>query len=135
MKKRRVLRILIADNDKLFLENCIRILSTWRTSIEVRTTRTGSDCLNMLKEYSPNIIFLGYNLEKMNARVTARFIRSQCRSSSMYYLFEDEELNIQSMNDPELVDGHFNKNEFNDIISDEVTFRNLECKRPLAAMV
>ncbi|MFZ4622071.1 MAG: response regulator [Bacteroidota bacterium] len=118
-------KILIADSDRVFVQQCKAALSSTVNVSEIRTAHSGTECMGILKNFVPTIIFLGVNLEKMNGLVTARFIRSQYAEFTLYYLAERVQPQFPDRMDSGIVDGYFTKSQFSHIISDSAAFKSL----------
>lgn len=125
MRTSGTMKILIADNDRVFVRECCRTLDGRSCVSEICTAHSGTQCLDVLKDFSPTAVFLGVDLARMNGLVTARFIRSQYSRFPLFYLADRIPHSVIQKLDDGIVDGYFSKQQFTFIIKDAAALRSL----------
>ncbi|MEI7906463.1 MAG: response regulator [Bacteroidota bacterium] len=109
-------KILLVDDDKAFLAMIIAVLRMMNNRLTIETARSGKECLQKVKSFSPNLVFLDIGMEGMNGLVTLRFIKSMNKTTLVYFLSGHSEKDIKEAVGMVPVDGFFTKTQFLNIL-------------------
>ena len=109
-------KILVVDDDRSFLSVIAAMLSTLTDSIAVQTVRSGMECIQLVKRYSPDLVLLDIGMHRMNGPVTLRFIKSISPSTLVYFLSGHSEKDARNALGMVSADGYFSKTQFVEIL-------------------
>lgn len=82
----------------------------------IDTARSGKECLQKVKHFSPNIVFLDIGMDGMNGLVTLRFIKSMDPKALVYFLSGHAVEYIKDAVGMVGADGYFTKTQFLDLL-------------------
>ncbi|MHB1049189.1 MAG: response regulator transcription factor [Bacteroidota bacterium] len=117
------LKILIVDDDKAFLTMITGAITSLDDRLLIETARSGKECLQKVKKFSPNLVFLDIGMDGMNGLVTLRFIKSMDTKTLVYFLSGHAVEYIRDAVGMVEADGYFTKTQFLDLLK---TARSLE---------
>ena len=112
-------KILIVDDDKAFLEMIISVLKLTHSHWTIETARSGKECLQKVKSFSPSLVFLDIGMDGMNGLVTLRFIKSLNKKTLVFFLSGHTEEYIKEAIGMVQADGYYTKKKFLDILNDK----------------
>jgi CheY-like chemotaxis protein len=113
---KKLYKILIVDDDKAFLTMITAMLTSIQSHLSIETARSGKECLQKLKSFSPNLVFLDIGMHGMNGLVTLRFIKSIDKKTLVFFLSGHSVEYIKEAVGMVQVDGYYNKTQFLDIL-------------------
>ena len=82
----------------------------------IETARSGKECLQKVKKFSPNLVFLDIGMDGMNGLVTLRFIKSMDKKTLVYFLSGHALEYIKDAVGMVEADGYFTKTQFLDLL-------------------
>ena len=109
-------KILIVDDDKAFLTMITAMLTSIHSHLSIETARSGKECLQKVKSFSPNLVFLDIGMDGMNGLVTLRFIKSMNKTTLVFFLSGHSVKYIKEAVGMVHVDGYYNKTQFLEIL-------------------
>lgn len=95
------------------------LLKSKHNRLEIDTARSGKECLQKVKSFSPNLVFLDIGMDGMNGLVTLRFIKSMDKTALVYFLSGHAIEFIKDAVGMVHVDGYFTKTEFLNSLNSE----------------
>jgi CheY-like chemotaxis protein len=110
-------KILIVDDDKAFLDMIISVLKLTHSHWTIETARSGKECLQKVKSFSPTLVFLDIGMDGMNGLVTLRFIKSLNKETLVFFLSGHSEEYIKEAIGMVQADGYYTKKQFLDILN------------------
>lgn len=110
-------KILIVDDDKAFLQMIISVLKSTHSHWTIETARSGKECLQKVKSFSPTVVFLDIGMDGMNGLVTLRFIKSFDKKTLVFFLSGHTEEDIKEAIGMVKADGYYTKSQFLDILN------------------
>ncbi len=109
-------KILIVDDDKEFLTMISAVLKSMHSHLVIETARSGKECLQKVKSFSPNFVFLDIGMDGMNGLVTLRFIKSMDKTALVFFLSGHSVEYIKDAIGMVNADGYFTKTQFVNIL-------------------
>jgi len=109
-------KILIVDDDKAFLKMIAGTIASLDDHLLIETARSGKECLQKVKKFSPNLVFLDIGMDGMNGLVTLRFIKSMDKKTLVYFLSGHALEYIKDAVGMVEADGYFTKTQFLDLL-------------------
>jgi CheY-like chemotaxis protein len=89
--------------------------------LTIETARSGRECLQKVKSFSPNLVFLDIGMDGMNGLVTLRFIKSMDEKTLVFFLSGHSAKDIKEAVGMVPVDGFFTKTQFLTILKGKQT--------------
>jgi CheY-like chemotaxis protein len=114
-------KILLVDDDKAFLAMIKDVLRSTYSHLTIETARSGRECLQKVKSFSPNLVFLDIGMDGMNGLVTLRFIKSMDEKTLVFFLSGHSAKDIKEAVAMVPVDGFFTKTQFLTILKGKQT--------------
>ncbi len=121
----KLYKILIVDDDKAFLSMIMATLKSMHIHLAIETARSGKECLQKIKSFSPNLVFLDIGMDGMNGLVTLRFIKSIDKKALVFFLSGHSAEYIKDAVGMVQADGYFTKTQFLDVIKDKQTLEDI----------
>lgn len=121
----KTFKILVVDDDKAFLSMIGSLLRSTYRHVSVETVRSGKECIEKMKKFSPNLVLLDIGMDRMNGLVTVRFIKSIDESTRVFFLSGHSQDDIKEAVAMVRVDGYFTKTQFLDSLNNNVTIDEL----------
>lgn len=109
-------KILIVDDDKAFLSMISGTLASLDDRLLIDTARSGKECLQKVRKFSPHLVFLDIGMDGMNGLVTLRFIKSMDKKTIVYFLSGHAVEYIKDAVGMVEADGYFTKTQFLDLL-------------------
>ncbi len=109
-------KILIVDDKKEFLSMIVDLLRSVQMNVNIKTARSGKECLHAVKEFNPSLVFLDIGMDGMNGLVTLRFIKSMNKKAKVYFLSGHNAEYIKEAVGMVRADGYFTKTQFVDLL-------------------
>lgn len=109
-------KILIVDDDKAFLKMIAGTIASLDDQLLIETARSGKECLQKVKKFSPHLVFLDIGMDGMNGLVTLRFIKSMDTKTLVYFLSGHALEYIKDAVGMVKADGYFTKTQFLDLL-------------------
>lgn len=110
------LKILIVDDRKDFLVMIVDLIRSVQKNLRIKTARSGKECLQTVKTFNPNLVFLDLGMDGMNGSVTLRFIKSIDKNARIYFLSGHPVEFIKDAAAMVNADGYFTKTQFIDLL-------------------
>jgi CheY-like chemotaxis protein len=82
----KTIKILIVDDKKEFLSMIVDLIRSVQKNLRIKTARSGKECLQMVKDFHPELVFLDIGMDGMNGLVTLRFIKSLEKNARLFFL-------------------------------------------------
>jgi CheY-like chemotaxis protein len=118
-------KILIVDDDKAFLTMITAILMSMQSHLVIETARSGKECLQKVKIFSPNLVFLDIGMDGMNGLVTLRFIKSMDKKAVVFFLSGHSVEYLKEAVGMVHVDGYFTKTQFLEILKNKESLEDI----------
>jgi CheY-like chemotaxis protein len=118
-------KILIVDDDKAFLTMIKAILMSMHSHLVIETARSGKECLQKVKFFSPNLVFLDIGMDGMNGLVTLRFIKSIDKKALVFFLSGHSVEYLKEAVGMVKVDGYFTKTQFLEILKNKESLEDI----------
>lgn len=114
-------KILIVDDDKAFLTMIASLVKTLPGVAAVETARSGKECLQKIKSFSPNLVLLDIGMDGMNGLVTLRFVKAMDQRTQIFFLSGHSLKDINDAVGMVKPDGFFTKTQFLDLLNSNLT--------------
>ncbi len=117
----KIIKILIVDDKKEFLSMIVDLIRSVQKNLRIKTARSGKECLHVLKEFHPDLVFLDIGMDGMNGLVTLRFIKSLDKDARLFFLSGHPVEFIKDAAEMVNADGYFTKVQFIDLLQTKKT--------------
>ncbi len=118
-------KILIVDDDKAFLAMIRATLHSIHTHLVIETAISGKECLQKVKSFSPNLVFLDIGMDGMNGLVTLRFIKSIDKTALVFFLSGHSVDYIKDALSMVKADGYYTKTQFLEVLKTKQTLEEI----------
>ncbi len=115
------IKILIVDDKKEFLSMIVDLIRSVQKNLRIRTARSGKECLQVVKDFHPELVFLDIGMDGMNGLVTLRFIKSVEKNARVFFLSGHPADFIKDAAGLVHADGYFTKVQFIDLLRTKQT--------------
>ncbi|MDP1678218.1 MAG: response regulator [Bacteroidota bacterium] len=115
----KLYKILIVDDDKAFLIMITALLTSIHNHLSIEVARSGKECLQKVKSFSPNLVLLDIGMDGMNGLVTLRFIKSMDKTALVFFLSGHSVEYIKEVVGMVHVDGYYTKMQFLDVLKNK----------------
>lgn len=117
----KTIKILIVDDKKEFLSMIVDLIRPVQKNLRIKTARSGKECLQLVKDFHPELVFLDIGMDGMNGLVTLRFIKSLEKNARLFFLSGHPVEFIKDAAGVVNADGFFTKVQFIDLLRSQRT--------------
>lgn len=91
----------------------------------VETARSGKECLQKIKSFSPNLVLLDIGMDGMNGLVTLRFVKAMDQHAQIFFLSGHSLKDINDAVGMVKPDGFFTKTKFLDLLNSDLSLEEV----------
>ncbi len=99
----------------------VDLIRSVQKNLRIKTARSGKECLQLVKDFHPELVFLDIGMDGMNGLVTLRFIKSLDKDARLFFLSGHPVEFIKDAAGMVNADGYFTKVQFIELLRTKQT--------------